>query len=160
MKKVIFLDRDGVINEERGEYTFKKDDFKFVTDIFKAFTVLQNKGFVFIIITNQSGIDKGIYTHKDVDDLHTFMLDEFIKNKIAVLEVYYSPHHPEKGKSISRKPDSLLLEKAIGRFDIDVTKSYFIGDRERDIEAAAKVGLNRILVNSNQSLLSIIDTIN
>ncbi len=76
------------------------------------------------------------------------------------MEVYYSPHHPEKGKSISRKPDSLLLEKAIGRFDIDVTKSYFIGDRERDIEAAAKVGLNRILVNSNQSLLSIIDTIN
>lgn len=160
MKKAIFLDRDGVINEERGEYTFKKDDFKFVTDIFKALTILQNKGFVFIIITNQSGIDKGIYAHQDVDTLHTYMLNEFTKNKISILEVYYSPHHPDKGKSISRKPDSLLLEKAIARFEIDVTKSYFIGDRDRDIEAAEKVGVKGILVHSNQSLLTIIDSIN
>ena len=154
------MDRDGVLNVDRVDYVYRMEDFIIPKGVPEALIALKEAGYLLVVITNQSGIDKGIYAHQDVDTLHTYMLNEFTKNKISILEVYYSPHHPDKGKSISRKPDSLLLEKAIARFDIDVTKSYFIGDRDRDIDSATKVGVKGILVDSNQSLLPIIDSIN
>jgi D-glycero-D-manno-heptose 1,7-bisphosphate phosphatase len=159
MNKAIFLDRDGVINEERGEYTYRLNDFVFVPGLFEALQKWKAKGYLFVVITNQSGIAKGVYSHEDLDKIHHYMLTEFEKQGIPVEEIYYSPHHPDTGKSISRKPDSLLVEKALARFDIDPAASYFIGDKERDIEAAQKAGVKGILVESNQSLLTILDKI-
>lgn len=157
--KAIFLDRDGVINIDNPNYTYRVEDFIFCNHIFEALKKLQDAGFLLIIITNQSGINKGIYTHQQVVELHQYMLNEFEKHKIKIDEIYYSPHHPDVTKSISRKPDSMMVEKAIARFNINPETSYFIGDRERDIEAGKKAGVKGILINSNDSLLTILPQI-
>jgi D-glycero-D-manno-heptose 1,7-bisphosphate phosphatase len=152
MRKVIFLDRDGVINLERGEYTFKVDDFVFVDGLFSALKKLQQHGFEFIIITNQGGISKDIYTHQHVLQINHLMQEEFKKHHLELLDIYYCPHHSDVEKCICRKPNSLMLEKAIATHGVDATKSYFIGDSDRDIEAAHKVGVKGIKVNKNSDL--------
>lgn len=152
MRKVIFLDRDGVINLERGEYTFKVDDFVYVDGLFSALKKLQQNGFEFIVITNQGGISKDIYTHQHVLQLNHLMHEEFKKHNLELLDIYYCPHHSDVEKCICRKPNSLMLEKAIATRGVDTTKSYFIGDSDRDIEAAHKVGVKGIKVNKNSDL--------
>lgn len=151
--KVIFLDRDGVINFEQGDYTFKVADFKIVDGLFKALLILQNKGFKFIVITNQGGISKGIYNHSDVISVHSYMQKQFKDAGIKLLDVYYCPHHAINEKCICRKPDSLMLEKAIAKYGINKARSYFIGDSRRDVLAAEKINLKGIKINTNDSLM-------
>ncbi|MBT6439486.1 MAG: HAD-IIIA family hydrolase, partial [Flavobacteriales bacterium] len=109
-------------------------------------------GYELIIITNQSGITKGLYTHEELLNLHSWMLQEFTKNGLSVLEVFYCPHFTELGKCICRKPNSNMLERAIAKYKVDVAKSYMIGDSQRDIQAAAKVGVSGVKIESNSSL--------
>jgi D-glycero-D-manno-heptose 1,7-bisphosphate phosphatase len=158
-KKAVFLDRDGIINKERGDYTFRLEDFVFVDDLVKSLRRFQNNDFKLIVVSNQSGIDKGLYTFADVEILHDHLLRYMRINGIQIEEIYYCPHHPTVSKCICRKPDSLLIEKAIARFNIDPATSYFIGDRERDVEAARKAGVEGILVDSNSSLLALSEKI-
>jgi D-glycero-D-manno-heptose 1,7-bisphosphate phosphatase len=80
----------------------------------------------------------------------------FIEKGISFDEIYYCPHHPENEKCICRKPDTVFIEKAISRFSINVLDSYFIGDRDTDIEAGKKAGLKTILVKPNQDMGSLI----
>lgn len=155
-KKAVFIDRDGVINRERNEYTFKIEDFEILDGVVESLKMLLSNGYLLFIISNQSGIAKGIYEHKDVDNIHKHLTEVLEKNGIKFTEIYYCPHHPDIGLCLCRKPDSLMLEKAVARFDIDVSQSCFIGDRERDIEAGEKVGIKGILVESNSSLRQII----
>ena len=152
MRKVIFLDRDGVINIERGDYTYKIADFKFVDGLFIALEKLKQQGFEFIVITNQGGISKGIYSHQDVLTINDLMRKEFFKQEVPLLDIFYCPHHNDIENCICRKPNSLLLEKAIAKYEVDIKKSFFIGDSNRDIEAAQKVGVNGIKVNKNDNL--------
>ena len=159
MNKAIFLDRDGVINRERGEYTFRLEEFEINNDVVAALKSLTNKGYLLIIITNQSGIAKGIYEHGDISVLNEYMISHFAKEKIEITAIYYCPHHPDIGKCLCRKPDSLLLEKALARFEIDPAASYFIGDRDRDVDAAQMAGVNPVRIESNSSLLKIVHII-
>ena len=107
----------------------------------KSRKILQDNGYEFIVITNQGGISKGIYNHSDVISVHDYMQGEFYKQKINLLDIYYCPHHAIVEKCICRKPDSLMLEKAIARYDIDKSKSYFFGDSRRDVLAAEKANI-------------------
>jgi D-glycero-D-manno-heptose 1,7-bisphosphate phosphatase len=157
MNKAIFLDRDGVINKERGEYTWQLSDFEFNDGLFEALSKLKN--FLFIIITNQGGIAKGIYNHYDVEKTNTLIINSFAKNNLKLTDIFYCPHHSDYGKCLCRKPNSLMLEKAIARYNIDVKSSYFIGDTQRDIDAGKKVGLNTIKINPNDNLLKYISKI-
>lgn len=159
-RKVIFLDRDGVINIEQNDYTWQVDKFQFTKSFFDAIKKLSKTGYDFIVITNQGGISKKIYNHFDVNAVHKYMVDRFLDNGIKILEVYYCPHHDEIEQCICRKPDSLMLEKAIARFNVDVSKSYFIGDSPRDMEAAKKVGVTPIKITTNQPLIEILSQIN
>ena len=159
MQKVVFLDRDGVVNVERGDYTWRVDDFAFTQNFFEALVDFSKKGFSFVIITNQGGIAKGLYGHEDVIRLNRIMSEEFKNHNLDLLDIYYSPYHSDFSKSLSRKPDSLMLEKAIDQYGVDVSKSYMIGDSERDILAAQKVGLKGILIEANTSLTRIVDQI-
>lgn len=158
MNKAVFLDRDGVINHEQG-YVHKLDDFKFIPGLFQSLQELLRRGYLLVIISNQSGISKGLYTKEDVEIIHTYMLSEFEKNKIKISEVYYAPHHPDNEESLCRKPGSLYVEKALARFNIDPSKSYFIGDKERDIEAGEKVGVKGILIEANRPIGEILNLI-
>jgi D,D-heptose 1,7-bisphosphate phosphatase len=154
-QKAVFLDRDGVINNGDLYYTYKVQDFIFIPDIFEALYLLQEKGFLLFVITNQGGISKGVYTHEDVRLVHQYMLDSFKKKNIDIQEVYYCPHHDSIEKCICRKPDSGNIEKAIARFNIDISQSYMIGDSERDILAGKKAGLKTFKIEKNDSILQI-----
>ncbi len=155
MNKAVFLDRDGVINREIGEYVFSEDKFMLNDDLIPSLKLLQENGFLLIIISNQGGIAKGLYTKEDVEILHRGFLTETGKENILISEIYYCPHHSGVEKCLCRKPDSLLFEKAIARFDIAVNRSYMIGDSNRDVEAAAKVGIKGIQIQPNASILPI-----
>jgi len=157
--KAVFLDRDGVINRDPGDYTYNWREFEFNPDLVETLKEFQDAGFMLIIITNQGGIAKGLYTLEDYQKLTRNMLEVFKSNGIKIQQVYFSPHHDEVGKSLSRKPGSLLLERAIYKYNIDPAESFMIGDRERDIFAGEKVGVQGILIQANSSLKLIKDRI-
>ncbi len=156
--KAIFLDRDGVINFERG-YTHRLEDFVIHPDLMEVLKILKQKGYLLIVISNQSGIAKGLYLQSETEVLHRFLINELDKHNLFFDEIYYCVHHPDVGNCICRKPDSLFVEKALARFNIDASKSYFIGDKERDIESGAKAGVTGILIEANISLKTILNRI-
>ncbi len=158
MTKAVFLDRDGVINKELG-YVFRIEDFVITDDILPSLKKLQQAGFIFVIITNQSGIAKELYTHEDVAKVHANMLNIMKENGILISEIYYCYHHPDVEPCICRKPDSGMIEKAIARFNIDVSKSFFIGDKERDIQAAEKAGVKGIMIEADSPINGIAEKI-
>lgn len=159
MNRAVFLDRDGVINFERGDFTYRPDDFRIHPELIEFLKPLRDRGFLLIVVTNQSGISKGIYTLGDVDVLHRMLEAHLSRAGIALEEIYICTHHPEVTRCICRKPDSGQLEKAIARFDIDPTKSFFIGDRDRDTLAAAKVNIRSIQIEANTALLPLLPSI-
>ena len=154
--KAIFLDRDGVLNLERGDYTWLLEDFKLNDEVIDALKIFRDRKYLLVVISNQSGIAKGIYAKEHVEYLHLHLIRVLKNHGIGLQEIYYCPHHPGIGKCICRKPDSLLLEKAIARFNIDAAKSYFIGDTDRDVEAGKKAGVVTIQIRPNSSLMDVI----
>ena len=159
LNKAVFLDRDGVINFDRYDYTWRVEDFEVLDGVLDAMKAMQNKGYMLIIITNQGGISKNIYGHEDVKALHNHFESILLKDGITLTEIYYCPHHNEIESCICRKPESLLLEKAMARFNIDPALSYFVGDRDRDAEAGIRAGVIPIKIETNGSLLDVLDKI-
>lgn len=142
-RKCVFLDRDGVINAERGTYTYKTEDFEILGGVKEALQLLRDHDFAVIVITNQSGISQGIYTRNDMEACHEKMLTAANGN---IDDIFYCPWHPKVSESLARKPDRLMFERAIALHQIDVTHSWMVGDKERDIEPAKKTGLRSILI--------------
>ena len=152
--KAIFLDRDGVINDGSLYYTYRISDFKFNDGLFEGLRMLRDAGFIFVVITNQAGVAKGLYSERDVEALHQYMCDELRKQGIEIAGVYYCPHYPEiSGPCECGKPGTLLIERAIKEFNIDRTQSFLIGDGSRDIEAAERAGITGIKINKNESIV-------
>ncbi len=143
MNPCIFMDRDGVLNEERGEYTFRPEDFRIPEDVPRALHLLKQRGYRLIVITNQSGISRKVYTRKDMDICNTILYE---KTGYIIDEFYYSPYHPDVTESLSRKPGTLLFERAIAKYKINVTKSWMIGDGERDMIPARKMGIKTLFI--------------
>ncbi|MFM2136662.1 MAG: hypothetical protein RL021_2062 [Bacteroidota bacterium] len=158
-KKAVFLDRDGVINEERGQYTWKVDDFRINAGVVEALLKLQSAGYLLIVVSNQGGIAKGFYSKDEVEKLHKWMIERLAAADIYITEVYYCPHHPDQGNCICRKPQSLLLEKACARFGIEAAHSWFIGDAQRDEEAGKAAGVRTVLIHPNEDLCPVADKI-
>jgi D-glycero-D-manno-heptose 1,7-bisphosphate phosphatase len=149
--KTIFLDRDGVINQEKN-YLYKIGDFIFIDGIFDACKYFHNLGFRIIIITNQSGIQRGYFTETDYLNLTHWMLDEFKKNNIEILDVFHCPHGPNS-LCECRKPMSGMFIKAKEKYNINMNKSWAIGDKEDDIIAAKNAGIhNTVLVRSGHKV--------
>jgi len=133
MKKTIFLDRDGTINDDRNaEYISKVEDFTFLPGSIEALKLLQDSGFQLIIITNQSGIGRKYYTEEDYQRLTKYMLHELEKDEIKIKAIYYCSHSPES-KCACRKPNPLMIEKAVNEHNVDISNSYMIGDKTSDI---------------------------
>jgi D-glycero-D-manno-heptose 1,7-bisphosphate phosphatase len=157
MTKAIFLDRDGVVNKEIGNYAYQENDFVINNNLGVFLKELKQKDFIFIIISNQGGIGKGLYTKETVDYLHTKVVKELQEFDVEITAFFYCPHHPQTTKCLCRKPNSLLLEKAIAKYKINKTTSYFIGDSQRDVEAAIKAGVQPIKINANDNLMDYIN---
>jgi len=156
--RVIFLDRDGVINENRDDYVKSKNEFIFLPRVFTAIRKLNQMGYQLIIITNQSAINRGIITKEQLNDIHKFMLNELEKHSCKVTKIYFCPHKPNEN-CFCRKPKTGLIIKAINEFGIDISESWLIGDKESDIQAANKLGLRSILVNEKKDLLDAVNLI-
>jgi D-glycero-D-manno-heptose 1,7-bisphosphate phosphatase len=149
--KTIFLDRDGVVNKELN-YLYKKDDFIFIDGVFKACLYFQKLDYKIIIITNQSGISRGFYTEKNFQILTKWMIEEFKKNSVNILDIFYCPHLPDKN-CYCRKPKPGMLLTAKNKHNIDMKNSWMIGDKENDIKAANNAGIkNTILVKSGHNV--------
>lgn len=154
--KLIFLDRDGVINEYPGDRNYVKswDEFRFLPKARPGLKRLNEKGFRLVVISNQAGVSKGIYSQQDLDLITRNMLKELGADKISISGVYYCTHLREDNCSC-RKPRTGLIEKAIDVFkkeglDIDLKNSFFIGDTAGDIEAGKTAGLKTVLVFSGK----------
>jgi len=149
--KTIFLDRDGVINKEVN-YLHKIDDFEFIDGIFDSCRLLQKLGYSFIVVTNQSGIERGLYKLRDYQILTKWMLQQFKKNNIKILDIFYCPHEP-KSKCSCRKPKPGMFLEAENKHNIDMVNSWMIGDKECDIKAANLARIHQtILVRSGHKI--------
>lgn len=157
MNKAAFFDRDGVLNLEIGDYIKQFNDFKLLPHIYENLKKLHEKGYLLFVITNQGGIAKQLYDHKTLAEMHDFLQEECKKNGFEFTEMYYCPHHPETSACLCRKPGSLMVEKAIAKYNIDPTKSFMIGDKERDITCANGAGVKGYLIEPNQDFTFIIN---
>lgn len=143
--KAVFLDRDGTININEPEYVHKIKDFKFISEVIFALRKLSKTGYKIIIITNQSGIARGYYNEKDLKILHNWMVSEFKKKDVRIDGIYYCPHGPDDNCSC-RKPKPGMLLKAGKDFDLNLSKSWFIGDGSVDIIAGREANLKTIKI--------------
>ena len=147
MTKALFLDRDGVLNVDRG-YVFQIADFEFVPGVFDTLRLAQKLGYKLIVVTNQSGIARGLYTEEDFQRLSAWMLGQLEKEAISIAQVYHCPFHvdgvvPELAiESDMRKPHPGMLLLAQREHDLNMAESIMVGDKISDIEAGqrAKVG--------------------
>lgn len=138
-KKALFLDRDGVINEDFG-YVGKIENFKFLPGVFEAIKGFIKLKFEIFIVTNQSGIARGYYSLEDFYSVNDFMLKEFQKEKIEIKKVYFCPHSPEQNCKC-RKPNPGMILKAKDEFGINLQNSILVGDKISDIKAGQNAGL-------------------
>ena len=152
--KSLFLDRDGVINLDNS-YVCTQEDFCFIDGIIETLMYFQGKGYLLIIITNQSGIGRGYYTETEFNELTEWMIQQFADFGVHITKVYFSPYHPKHGlgkykkDSLCRKPNPGMILAAQQEFDIDLEQSMLIGDRESDIEAGINAGIKtNILLRS------------
>jgi D-glycero-D-manno-heptose 1,7-bisphosphate phosphatase len=155
MKKAVFLDRDGVINLEKKDYVKSIKEFQIKDDIPKAIATLKKKGFLVIIITNQSAINRGLLTTKILNEIHSHLQEILNKNETSIDDFYFCPHRPDENCKC-RKPNPGMLLKAMKKHNIDMNQSFMIGDSLTDIQAATKAGCEGILLNKNENLFELI----
>ena len=149
--RAVFLDRDGVINVKRENYVKSWEEFEFTKDIHEALKLLIEQKFKIIIVTNQSVINRGIITIEELEDIHLIIQQNLKEKHCSIDKFYFCPHRPDENCSC-RKPKPEMILTAAKDFEIDLKKSYFIGDSEKDFHAAKNAGCTGILLNENQSL--------
>lgn len=147
MIKAVFLDRDGTINVDKT-YVHRVEDFEFIPGAIDAMKDLYRAGFELFVVTNQSGIALGYYKEEDVWKVHEYMFNELFRNGVCLSGIKYCPHHSSVSPCNCRKPAPGMLESLISGFDVDVSRSYMIGDKMTDIEAGNKVNLTTVLLNN------------
>ena len=154
--KVIFLDRDGVINKYPGDFEYVKfwREFHFLPKVKLALKKLNEARFKIFVVSNQAGVSKNIYSQENLDFITKNMLKELKDEGIEISEVYYCTHRQEDNCSC-RKPNTGLIEEALNKLKkeghkVKLEKSYFVGDTIRDIETGKKAGLKTILVFSGK----------
>ena len=144
-KKCVFLDRDGVLNEDDVNYTYRLTRFHIIPGIPEALYRLKEAGYLLVIVTNQSGIAQKIYTVRQMEICHVFLQEA---SEHVIDHIYFSPYHPSVTASLARKPGTLMFEKAIAKFDIDVMRSWMVGDKGRDIIPARALGIRTIQIGN------------
>jgi D-glycero-D-manno-heptose 1,7-bisphosphate phosphatase len=158
--KAVFLDRDGVLNQEMGDYVCRFEDFHVLEHNFDTLKQLQDRGYLLIVATNQGGLAKGWYTEQQLTEMHEHLKQLYGQHGVEFTDIYYCPHHPNfTGDCDCRKPKPGLLLRAIEKYNIDPSQSYFIGDRKRDVEAGTAAGVTGILIDSDQPLSDILHLI-
>lgn len=149
MAKALFLDRDGTINVDRA-YVHTKEAFDFIDGVFDFCRRAQQKGYLIIVVTNQSGIARGYYTEDDYQALTGWMIAEFARHGVTITDVFHCPEL----SGPDRKPAPGMFLKARDKYAIDMASSVSLGDKPRDVKAGerAGVGVNLLFGGSYDSL--------
>ncbi len=151
LNPAVFLDRDGTINEEKG-YINHPSRFRLLKGVPEAIRLLNKNGFLTIIVTNQAGVARGYFKEELVQRVHENMHKQLKQAGAYIDAVYYCPHHPEAGKEPyrkscrCRKPSPGMIEQACSDLPIDLTRSYLVGDRHKDILFARQFSLTAVMV--------------
>ena len=155
--RAVFLDRDGVINNDSGHYyVYKPEDFILNDGIIEGLKLLSNEGLKLIIVSNQGGVAKGVYTEKDIHKVHEKLLSELKKHSVEIDAIYYCPHHNSVSDCECRKPKPGMILNAVKEFGINPLESYLIGDSTRDIIAGKNAGLKKcFLIEKNSSIVPV-----
>ena len=164
-RRAAFLDRDGVINIDHG-YTYRIEDFSFVPGTLDACCALVEVGYALVVVTNQSGIGRGLYTEQDFHALTAWMQAQFAQASAPLAGVYFCPHHPTEAhgdyrrQCDCRKPAPGMLLRAAQELHLDLSRSVLFGDRASDLQAARAAGVpQRVLLGTDgiQPLASLAD---
>lgn len=145
-KPAVFLDRDGVINKDNG-YVSQIDDFEFIEGVIEACLALKEKGYLIVVVTNQSGIARGFFSEEQFHTLTEWMDWSMADRGVELDGIYYCPHHSEEGQGEfkidcdCRKPKAGMLLNAIEDLEIDVETSILIGDKVSDLQAGIAAGV-------------------
>lgn len=149
--KAAFIDRDGVINEERN-YVHRIEDFVLLPGAAQGLALLRDAGFRLIVVTNQAGIARGYYDQSAMDRLHVHLREQLAMQGVALDAIYFCPHHPQgsvQGLAVDcdcRKPAPGMLLQAAKDFDLDLSASVLIGDKLSDVQAGKTAGVGRAVI--------------
>ena len=141
--KALFIDRDGIINQDFG-YVSSVEDFKFTDGIFELLACFARAGYILIVVTNQSGIGRGYYNQSDFELLTKWMIERFAERKIKIKDVFFCPHAPED-QCRCRKPNTGMIESAVIAHNIDLSRSWMIGDKLSDVQLARNSGISKAI---------------
>jgi D-glycero-D-manno-heptose 1,7-bisphosphate phosphatase len=146
LRKAVFLDRDGVLNEDLG-YVHRREDFHWLAGVLEALAAWQAAGYAMVVITNQSGIARGLYGQHDLDRLHSWMGGELAAAGLTLDGIYACPHLPEAPEPAyrlscdCRKPEPGMILQAARELQLDLPASWLFGDKPSDIEAGRRAGV-------------------
>jgi len=159
-KKVVFLDRDGVINKQMPphDYVKKWEEFEFLPHTIPALQLLKRGGYDIHIVTNQRGVARGLLTEEGLASIHDTMRRKLLQNGIEIGSIYYCPHDANRNCEC-RKPRSGMFFAAAREHYLDLTKTFFVGDSEEDWAAGEAAGCKTIIIEPNQNLLKVVHDI-
>ena len=150
LRPTLFLDRDGVLNEDPG-YVHRWADFRWIAGAREAVAAFNASGWLVIVVTNQSGVGRGYYTESDVQVLHAQMSESLAEVGGRIDAYYYCPDHPDAVDPAyrhpdppNRKPNPGMLRRAMAEWPVDVARSVMVGDKEGDIEAGRRAGVRAV----------------
>lgn len=165
MKKALFLDRDGVINVDKN-YVIKKSDMEFIDGIFKLVRTANFAGYMVIVVTNQSGIGRKMYTLENFIDLSNWMKLKFLRNFSEIDDIFFCPFHPTEGvgkfkkNSLNRKPNPGMILAAKRKYNLDLNSSIMIGDNITDMQAGYSAGVGKLFfLNSSKKKVDIYENV-
>lgn len=147
LRPALFLDRDGVLNEDRG-YVSRWEDFRWIPGAREAVAAFNRAGWLVVVVTNQSGVGRGYYTEADMHALHAAMTEDLARTGGRIDAIYHAPQHPDAAVAAyrhpdppDRKPNPGMILRALADWPIDAAASVLVGDKTSDLEAAARAGV-------------------
>jgi D-glycero-D-manno-heptose 1,7-bisphosphate phosphatase len=151
MQKAFFLDRDGTLNKDTN-HVHSPEEWIWCSGAIEALARIQELGFKMIVVTNQSGISKGMFKEADTQYLHNWVDDQLDEHDIHIDGWYYAPYHPAYDNTQydphDRKPNTGMFEKAQEEYGIDYSQSYMAGDKNTDIQPALELGITPVFIRS------------
>lgn len=150
-RPALFLDRDGVLNEDQG-FVHRWEDFRWIAGARETVAAFNRAGWLVIVVTNQSGVGRGYYTEEDMHALHTRMAEDLAQAGGHIDAFYFAPHHPESPDDAyrhpdppDRKPNPGMILRALADWPVDRERSILVGDKASDVEAAERAGIRGLL---------------